>query len=106
MRRARSRKEWEEIAYDILHEAVYRLENWCERYYGGDPLECYYAHEDMEPSEIFVMYGRAKEEDIEEMPESIYEKIAREMREFIREKIEAWEEEMRRLARELEEMEE
>jgi len=52
------------------------------------------------------MYGRAKEEDLEKMPESIYRKIAREMRGFIKEKIEVWEEEMKRLARELEEMEE
>ncbi|MEM1690093.1 MAG: hypothetical protein QXG48_00465 [Thermofilaceae archaeon] len=103
MRRARSRKEWEEIAYDILHEAVYRLENWCERYYGGHPLECYYAHEDMEPYEIFVMYGRAKEEELEKMPESIYRKIAKEIKEFIREKIEVWEEEVRHWEEEMEE---
>jgi len=105
VRRARSRKEWEEIAYDILDEAVRRLEHWCENVQ-DDPLECYYAHEDMEPYEIFVMYGRAKEEDLEKMPESIYRKIAKEIKEFIREKIEVWEEEMKRLARELEEMEE
>ena len=87
----KTRKEWEEIAEDIADRVLGAVDYFCWNVSGDTPADCYAAHQDLDLFDLaneFIGYSyNISEEDVkalEEMPDDIYEKYNK----YVKERIE------------------